>query len=124
MGHFQQEIVAGVLGTVIGGLILALLTGSGGASRFLRFVLIAGILVVAGALVLSQMRGSGWQRRGDAPDITHLMASVGHASPAHEVRRSPMTRRMAVSVGQAGWRHRYLRPLRPSHHGQTPGVIS
>lgn len=76
MGSFGQEVVAGVLATVIGGLILVMLTGSGGAGKFFRFVIGVGILVTVGALVLSQMRGSGWRRRGDAPAITHLTASL------------------------------------------------
>jgi hypothetical protein len=78
MGHFQQELIAGILATVIGGLILALLTGSGGASKFFRFALIIGILGVVGALILSQMRGSGWRRRGDAPATTHLTVVLTH----------------------------------------------
>jgi hypothetical protein len=79
MGHFQQELIAGVLATVVGGLILALLTGSGGMSKFFRFVLIVGILGAVGALLLSQMRGSGWRRRGDVPVTTHLTAVLAHA---------------------------------------------
>jgi hypothetical protein len=79
MGHFQQELIAGVLATVIGGLILAGLTGSGGASKFFRLVLIVGILGVVGALVLSQMRGSGWRRRGNVPAVSHLTAVVACA---------------------------------------------
>jgi hypothetical protein len=81
--QFQQELIAGILATVIGGLILALLTGSGRASRFLRFVLIAGILVAVGALVLAQMRGSGRRWRGDAPVNVHLTATLPHACAAH-----------------------------------------
>jgi hypothetical protein len=81
MGHFQQELIAGVVATVIGGLILAGLTGSGGASKFFRFVLIVGILGVIGVLVLSQMRGSGWRRRGDVPAVTQLTAVLAHANP-------------------------------------------
>jgi hypothetical protein len=65
--RFQQELIAGILATVIGGLILAMLTGSGRGSRFLRFVLIMGVLVAIGALVLAQMRGSGRRWRGDVP---------------------------------------------------------
>ena len=76
--QFQQELIAGILATVIGGLILALLTGSGRASRFLRFVLIAGVLVAVGALVLAQMRGSGRRWRGDVPVMTHLAAFLPH----------------------------------------------
>jgi hypothetical protein len=89
MGYFQQELVAGILATVIGGLILAVLTGSGRGSKFARFVIVAGALVAVGALVLSQMRGSG-RRRGDVPPVTHLTASLTQAcvprislSPGH-----------------------------------------
>jgi hypothetical protein len=80
MGHFQQDLIAGILATVIGGLILAVLTGSGGVSRFFRFVLIVGILGVIGALVLSQMRGSGWRRRGDVPAVTPATAVLARDS--------------------------------------------
>jgi hypothetical protein len=75
MGHFQQELIAGILATVIGGLVLAVLTGSGRASKFVRLVLVAGLLVIVGALVLAQMRGSG-RRRGDAPAIAPLAACL------------------------------------------------
>lgn len=81
--QFQQELIAGILATVIGGLILALLTGSGRASRFLRFVLIAGVLVAVGALVLAQMRGSARRWRGDVPVMTHLTASLPRECVAH-----------------------------------------
>ena len=88
MGSFGQEVVAGVVATVIGGLILVMLTGSGGAGKFFRFVIGVGILVTVGALVLSQMRGSGWRRRGDAPVVTQLTASLGHDYVVH-IRYSP-----------------------------------
>jgi hypothetical protein len=80
MGSFQQELVAGVLATVIGGLILAVLTGSGRGSRLVRFVLVVGGLVALGAFVLAQMRGGQRWRRGDVPAITQLTASLAHVS--------------------------------------------
>src|SRR5262245_39063184 len=92
MGHFQQELIAGILATVIGGLILAVLTGSGGTSKFFRFVLILGILGVVGVLVFSQMRGSGWRRRGDAPVTTHLTAFLAHGWVANERGQAPFPR--------------------------------
>jgi hypothetical protein len=79
MGHFQQELVAGVLATVIGGLILAMLTGSGGASRFFRFVLIVGALVAVGAFFLAQQRGTSRWRRGDVPAVAQVAAATAHA---------------------------------------------
>jgi hypothetical protein len=88
MGSFQQELIAGVLATVIGGLILAVLTGSGRGSRLVRLVLIVGGLVALGALVLAQMRGGQRWRRGDAPAVTQLTASLAQA-PAPGTRLSP-----------------------------------
>ena len=76
MGSFQQELIAGVLATVIGGLILAVLTGSGRGSRLVRLVLVVGGLVAVGAFILAQMRGGQRWRRGDAPAITQLTASL------------------------------------------------
>jgi uncharacterized membrane protein YebE (DUF533 family) len=79
MGNFPQELIAGVLATVIGGLILAVLTGSGRGSKLIRLVLVVGGLVAVGAFVLAQMRGGARWRRGEAPSITHLTASLDEA---------------------------------------------
>jgi uncharacterized membrane protein YebE (DUF533 family) len=84
MGSFQQELIAGVLATVIGGLILAMLTGSGRGSKLVRFVLVVGGLVALGAFVLSQMRGGSRWRRGDVPAVTQLTVSL-----AQELRAGP-----------------------------------
>jgi hypothetical protein len=127
MGHFQQELIAGILATVIGGLILALLTGSGGASKFLRFVLIVGILGVVGALVLSQMRGSGWRRRGDVPVITRLAAVLAHErAPKRYDGSRPFSGMFGICSSFEGGSRPilYRRPVRLSHQGQTPGESS
>ncbi len=75
MGSFQQELIAGVLATVIGGLILAVLTGTGRGSRIFRFVLVVGGLVAVGAFLLAQMRGGQRWRRGEVPAITEIAVS-------------------------------------------------
>ena len=46
MASFSKEVVAGIIATVVGGLILTGLTGSGAGAKFFRFILIAGVLVV------------------------------------------------------------------------------
>jgi hypothetical protein len=89
MGSFQQELIAGVVATVIGGLILAMLTGSGRGSRLLRFVLVVGALVAVGAFVLAQMRGGQRWRRSDVPAVTQLTACLGQARTPGQ-RLSPL----------------------------------
>jgi uncharacterized membrane protein YeaQ/YmgE (transglycosylase-associated protein family) len=46
MAGFRQEIITQVVGTVVGGLILAMLTGSGSGSKFLRILIAAGVVAV------------------------------------------------------------------------------
>jgi hypothetical protein len=51
LASFPKEVVAGIIATVVGGLILAGLTGSGAGAKFFRLILVVGAIAVVAVIL-------------------------------------------------------------------------